>query len=256
MYLCFIDESGTPAKPGKAKPKTFVIASVIIPDTTWHSLGKSFERLKQSEAYVGEVKWRYFAPDNTDQANPMLAWPQTRKNAFRSALFKILADHKSVRAVACVCDCPAAYTVQGVSSQNDLYFRTYKPVTERFQYFLQDLSRATGTLETGIIVVDHRGKDDDSHMRLQHERLLKEKRHDHASYANLVETLFFAPSHLSLGVQCANLVAGAVWRQYEHGDPAYFDQIKAIFRRDAHGEIDGYGIVQFPSRGKKTPGKV
>lgn len=256
MYLCFIDESGTPAKPGKQKPKTFVIASVIIPDRTWHTLRRNFEKLKRSEGYEGEVKWRYFAPDNKDQTNPMLDWSQDRKNGFRTALFKILTDQKPIKAVACVCDCLAGYTVQDVETQNDLYFGTYKPVTERFQSFLQDLSRATGTLETGIIVVDQRGRDDDTNMRLRHERLLNEKRRDHASYANLVESLFFAPSHLSVGVQFADLVAGAVWRQYEHNDPTFFDPIRQVFRTDENGQIDGFGIVTFPKIKGKTPGKV
>lgn len=256
MHLCFIDESGTPAKPGQPTPKTFVMAGIIVPDSKWHALRKSFDRLKKDAAYDGEVKWRFFAPGNSDAANPMRDWDQNRKHAFRMALFKALTEQKSIKLIACVCDCIAAYELDGIDSQDDLYFRTYKPLTERFQYFLQELPKTTGSLHPGMIVVDQRGSHDDAKMRLRHERLLNKKRRDHSSYANLVESLFFAPSHLSVGVQFADLVAGAVWRKYDHNDTVYFDQIRQSFRADPKGKIDGYGLVTFPNKGKKTPGGV
>lgn len=143
MYLCFIDESGTPAKPDQANPKTFVMAAIIIPDQTWHTVRRNFEKLEKAETYAGEVKWRCFAPENTDAHNPMRNWDQDRRDRFRTVLFKMITDQKSVTAVACICNCAKAYDLPEITAQDDLYFRTYKPFTERFQYFLQDISRAT-----------------------------------------------------------------------------------------------------------------
>lgn len=246
MHLCFIDESGTPAKLGKAEPSTFAIGAIIIPEATWQNVRKKLLGLKISSKYNGEVKWRYFAPSNTDDDNPMLGWEQVRKDEFRSAVFKIITDQRSIRLLACVCHCKTAYENASINTQNDLYFRTYKPITERFQYFLQDISRSSGEEHFGIIVADHRGSKDDAKMRQQHERLIEESWNSTSTYTNFVEGLFFAPSHMSVGIQLADMVAGATWRAFERGDSRFFDMIKGSFRAKPTGEIDGFGLVKFP----------
>ena len=246
MHLCFMDESGTPAKLGRASPRFFVIAGVIIPEDTWHVVREKFVGLKREKHYRGEVKWRYFAPNNTDTDNPMADWEQERRNEFRNRVFKIIADQRSIKLVACVCKCNSAYNLPSINTQDDIYFRTYKPVTERFQYFLQDMSKEIGSKISGIIVADHRGSHDDTKMRIQHERLVRDSGKYTSTYTHFVEGLFFSPSHLSVGVQLADMVAGATWRKFEREDDTFFDQIKRSFRCKANGDIDGYGLVQFP----------
>src|SRR5690606_4571137 len=100
-----------------------------------------------------------------------------------------------------------------VNTQDDIYFKTYKVVTERFQYFLQDVSRTSGRTTLGIIVADHRGKGDDQKMRQQHQRLVGTTNPYSSNYLNLIEGLFLAPSHMSVGIQFADMVAGAIWRR-------------------------------------------
>ena len=247
MHLCFIDESGTPAKLGRAEPKYFVIAGVIIPEDTWHPVREKLVGLKAAERYRGEVKWRFFAPNNTDDDNPMRDWDQPRRNTFRDQVFRIISDQRSIKLLACVCSCADAYKIPSINTQDDLYFRTYKPITERFQYFLQDISREVGSKISGLIVADHRGSHDDSKMRLQHERLVREVNKYTSTYTHFVEGLFFAPSHMSVGVQLADMVAGATWRKYERDDSAFFNQIRKSFRCKPNGDINGYGLVRFPA---------
>lgn len=250
MHLCFIDESGTPSKLGKKEPRTFAIGAVVIPEVTWHNVREKLEGLKASSKYHGEIKWRFFAPNNTDDDNAMRTWPQGQRDAFRTAVFRIITEQKSIRLLACVCHCSTAYELPSINTQDDIYFRTYKPITERFQYLLQDLSRSTGAHHSGIIVADHRGSKDDAKMRQQHERLVRESGKFTSTYSNFVEGLFFAPSHLSVGIQLADMVAGATWRAFERGDASFFDQIKGSFRAKPSGEIDGYGLVKFPTAWK------
>ncbi|WP_413874186.1 DUF3800 domain-containing protein [Albidovulum sp.] len=247
MHLCFIDESGTPAKLGQKEPGTFVIGAVVIPETTWHVVREKLVGLKSAGRYHGEIKWRYFAPNNTDAENPMRTWGQPQRDEFRTSVFKIITDQRSIKLIACVCHCATAYDLPSVNSQDDIYFRTYKPVTERFQYFLQDISRSTGTSHSGIIVADHRGSKDDAKMRQQHERLVRESGKYTSTYTNFVEGLFFAPSHMSIGIQLSDMVAGATWRAFERDDRRFFDQIKGSFRAKPTGEIDGFGLVKFPT---------
>lgn len=246
MYLLFVDESGTPPKPAQEGIAYFVMAGLVIPEDRWMGMHEKLSGLKRALGYRGEVKWRYFAPSNDDAANPMIGWDQDKRNSFRDRVFSIITETKSCRIIACVSESPTAYDLGNVKSQDDLYFRTYKPVTERFQYLLQDITRASGRDSFGLIVADHRGRGDDDRMRQQHERLVRETGQYSSNYENFVEGLFFAPSHLSVGIQLVDMVAGAIWRAQSHNDRTWFDKLRPSFRTSPSGQIDGWGIGRFP----------
>ena len=249
MHLLFIDESGTPPKPDAKVQTYFVIAGLVIPEDRWPGMRDKLTGLKRATGYRGEVKWRFFAPRNADDDNPMLGWETSAKNEFRDKVFSIITETKSCRILACASEGQTAYGLNNVSSQDDLYFRTYKPVTERFQYFLQDVTRTSGRDTYGLIVADHRGKGDDDSMRMRHERLVRESGKYTSEYANFIEGLFFSPSHLSIGVQLVDMVAGAIWRAQAHNDRTWFDRLRPSFRSSPSGQIDGYGMARFPKRG-------
>ena len=86
-------------------------------------------------------------------------------------------------------------------------------------------------------------------MRNLHERLVRENSKYTSTYSNFVESLFFAQSHLSIGVQLADMIAGAIYRAQSFDDRQWFDMIKPSFRKSNNGNIDGYGIARFPKRG-------
>lgn len=253
MHLLFVDESGTPAKPNQADPRYFTFGGIVIPEERWHGVRNQFIGLKRQKKYHGEVKWRYFAPHNNDDSNPMLAWSQEQKNDFRSALFSIITSTRSIRLICGVCDAPLAYQLGNVSEQEDIYFRTYKVVTERFQYLLQDISRTSGHSTNGLIVSDHRNGPEDNRMREQHERLVRENTKYSSAYENFVETIFLAPSHMSAGMQLADMVAGATHRYFTHNDRTWIDAIRPAFRSNSTGRIDGFGIARFPKGGWRGP---
>ncbi|WP_421915394.1 DUF3800 domain-containing protein [Mesorhizobium sp.] len=46
MHLCFVDESGTPAKPGAQTPRYFVIAGLVIQEDRWHRASGMLQGLK------------------------------------------------------------------------------------------------------------------------------------------------------------------------------------------------------------------
>lgn len=249
MHLLFIDESGTPPKPNSGVQSYFVIAGLVIPEDRWSGLRDKLVGLKSANGYRGELKWRFFAPNNKDNDNPMLLWDQDRKNSFRDGVFKIITDAKSCRIIACASESLTSYSLGNVNSQSDLYFRTYKPVTERFQYLLQDITSTSGSDTMGMIVADHRGKGDDDNMRHQHERLIRETGKYTSNYANFIEGLFFAPSHLSVGIQLVDMVAGAIWRAQAFNDLTWYERIRPSFRHSPGGKIDGWGMVRFPKAG-------
>lgn len=55
-----------------------------------------------------------------------------------------------------------------------------------------------------------------------------------------------APSHLSIGIQFADLVAGAVFRKYARNDNRFFDLIKHAFKKSEKGIIEEHGLIHWP----------
>lgn len=249
MHLCFIDESGSPPKPGKVGNRHyFVIAGLIMHEAQWHGICDEFKKLKNHADYKvrGEVKWRYFGPDNTDPDNSVAHLSVDARNSFRDALFDIIIKRKSVKIVACVTCCEAAYETSYVNSQDELYHYTYKPVSERFQYFLQDVGRTVGDKQLGIIIADHRGKKQDEGFRAEHHRLVDRENPFVSTYEHFVETIFLTPSHHSVGIQMVDMVAGAIGRAFNSNETRFADMLYGSFRARPNGDINGFGLVKFP----------
>jgi hypothetical protein len=112
MHILFMDESGTPPSPDKRKDAYFVIAGVIIPECSWRGLRDAIMGLKIRKKIRGEIKWRYFAPGNDDDANPMRRMGSDERNEIRTELYKILCADKAVRSLACVTCIEAAYNLE------------------------------------------------------------------------------------------------------------------------------------------------
>jgi hypothetical protein len=84
-------------------------------------------------------------------------------------------------------------------------------------------------------------------LRNYHHELLHTSENWTAQYKNLIEHLFFSPSHYSIGLQFADLIAGAISRYFEHGDNRWFKLIENGFRKDPkRTTIEGFGLVRFP----------
>jgi hypothetical protein len=139
-----------------------------------------------------------------------------------------------------------------INVPDDVYELTYKGVTERFQYFLQDLNRETGSHHFGMVIADHRMHANDERLRAHHHGLLTKEqaiRGHHktrTTYANIVETIQFSPSHYSVGLQLVDMVAGAIGRYFQCRDKRFIKPLLQSFRASPTGEISGYGLVKMP----------
>lgn len=256
MLLCFLDESGSPPQPGKIGPRRyFVLAAVVMHESQWLGVSEELHQLKRRKEFqvAGEIKWRYFGPENTDPDNSVAHLSQGARDNFREALFEIITRRKSIKIIACATDCLEAYKLDYVKDQEDLYHYTYKPISERFQYHLQDLSRSVGDKQLGIVISDHRGKKQDEIFRKGHHKLVDSEALNTSKYQNFVETIFLTPSHLSVGIQLADMVAGAIGRALNARELRFAKLIKPSFRRDQKGLIDGFGFVRFPKKGWGKP---
>ncbi len=251
MQILFVDESGTPPPPAKQHDTPyFVLGGLVVPEDMWSKLAADLQRLKANYGIPGEIKWRYFAPQKPGAKPHSLSHlSDVQKEALRSSLYEAIRRYKSLRLICVVANVPEAYRLPYLRTADDLYWYSYKQLTERFQYYLQDLERTIGQRVHGIVVCDHRAPRGDERLRELHNELLRGTRAAASRYENLIEGLFIAPSHLSVGVQFADMVAGAVFRRFKAGDNRFFSQIEPSFRRSPSGRLEGYGLVKFPKTG-------
>lgn len=246
MQILFIDESGNTSTINKiSDPPIFVLGGVIIPDDFWHKIKFDLDLIRKRHKIKGEIKWRYFAP-NHKKANSLSHLSGGEKEKLRQEMYAIINKYKSIRTICIITDVKKAYSLNYINNEDDLYWYFYKQITERFQYYLQDISRISGQKINGIIVCDHRAPKDDKRLQELHGNLLSGDHNAFSSYKNLVEGVFIAPSHLSVGIQFADMVAGAVLRNFAKNDSRFFDQIKETFRKSEDGKIEGFGIIKFP----------
>jgi hypothetical protein len=222
------------------------LGGIVIPEDIWAKLAADLARLKAQYAIDGEIKWRYFAPDRGGKPHALSHLSAVERESLRTQLYQAVGKYKSVRLICVVSNTERAYGQPYIKTADDIYWYSYKQLTERFQYYLQDLERTVGQKLNGIVVCDHRGPKDDARLRELHHKLLNSDKGTISSYGNMVEGLFIAPSHLSVGIQFADMVAGAVFRVYKANDKRYAEQIKASFRTSPVGKVEGYGLVKFP----------
>lgn len=251
MQILFIDESGTPP-PRQKQDDTpfFVLGGLVVPEDFWSKLAADLSRMKSHFGIAGEIKWRYFAPEKRGaKANSLTHLSSVEKENLRSQLYAAIGRYRSLKIICVVTHVPSAYKLRYVTTADDLYSFSYKQMTERFQYYLQDLERTVGQRVHGIIVCDHRAPNDDARLRELHHELVAGAKATVSTYENLIEGLFIAPSHLSVGIQFADMIAGAVFRRFKAGDARFFSQIENSFRRSPSGKLEGYGLVRFPKTG-------
>lgn len=195
-----------------------------------------------------EIKWRYFGSHNVDPNNSVKHLSDEDKNTFRERLFKIITKRNSVKIIYSICNVAEAYKKPWINDQDDIYYETYKPLSERFQYFLQDISRDVGARQLGIVIADHQGRKQDDTLRNEHQRMVRRANIHTSDYKNYIETIFLTPSHHSVGIQFADMVAGAVSRKLNSGDRRWYDLISGSVRANAKGEIVGFGECRVPLR--------
>ena len=249
MQLFFIDESGTiPPKNCAIDVTYFVLGGIIIPEGLWHTIDKELDLIKKRYKVYGEIKWRYFfsALKEGTKQHHLSHLNLLEKENLRISIYNLLKKFKSIRSICVVVNIQKAYSLNYIHNENDLYWFAYKQMIERFQYYLQDLSRIVGSKINGIIVCDHRQPKEDQQLRHLHQELMLNSKNNNSIYKNLIEGVFIAPSHLSVGIQFADLIAGAIYRKFAKKDDKFFEIILPLLRKSKDGKIEGYGLIIWP----------
>jgi hypothetical protein len=244
-----MDESGhVPSRRRVENVPYFVIAGLIIPETYWRDMAAEFERTKRLPMFKvqGEIKWRYFGAENDDPKNPLLHLDQNLRNALRRQLLEIITKRKACRIVATKAETAKAWALSFVETKADIYHFTYKQTLERFEYFLQDMTKLTGTHHNGMVIADHRGKDEDRVFREYHATMTERLSRYTSEFKHLIERVLLTESHHSVGIQLADLCAGAISRAFNANEPRWIELLRPSIRAHPKKGIDGYGLVHWP----------
>lgn len=229
MYLLYVDESGHSADPLQTY---FVLAGVsVFERQSWwigSELDKIAARFDPATSYSVEL-----------HGSPMLqgrdGWKQyprdKREQAMLDALSAFTASHPNNKAFGVVVN------KQAISPADPVEY-AFEQLASRFDRHLGRLHRA-GDTQRGLILFD----------KSVHERTLQTLTHNFRTTGhqwgvlrNLSEVPVFIDSQASRLIQLADLVAFALFRNWEKNDPRFYNLIKDRFDRDG-AVIHGLHVV-------------
>jgi hypothetical protein len=247
MHILFVDESGTAPEPAHAeKSPKFVLGGIVISEETWPKLRDELEIVKRKYSVNGEIKWRYFLRSATAHHFTLEHLTLRERDSLRRDLFEILGKYHSVRFFAVVVETEAAYKRDLCSTGEELYQLAFKLITEQFQSYLDSLEEKFGVGVKGMVVADNRNQIQDAELREFHHSLISMQSENFPSRDKLIEGLFFAASHLSVGTQFADLVAGAVYRKYVREDREFWEAIQGNFASNHYMGLNQDGVMEMP----------
>lgn len=228
MHLLFLDESGTIDK----NQNNFILGGIVVSEHIWHSLYNDILKIKNSYGINNqELKWRNFYSRSKDSAMKHLTMEQ--KNSLRDDIFSAITKYKSIKTLGIQLYLNNMWELNPTLTHDEIYLSAYAKIVKRFQVMLSNVSNVSGINVNGIVICDHMDKHHNSNIKMHHE---KEIIANNNTYPNIIECLFLVDSHLSLGVQLADMVIGAYYRKITKGDESYYNKIKTIFEKDSFWE--------------------
>jgi hypothetical protein len=226
MRLLFLDESGRIGEDG-----LFALGGVAVRADDWRALRAGWLAPLEAHGWdpANEVKWHGI---RTGYVPP----------AFADAVVDALARAPFTAYVTLLDLEAGAELTEFFGSAERTYGTALMFVSERFHHLLDAED------ELGLIVADSRHREEDQSLR-RYFGALTETGTPYMRLDRIVEGLFLGPSHLSVGLQCADLVV-SITAAAERGNAQARGYLKKLLPRfathPATGELDGVGIKRFP----------
>jgi Protein of unknown function (DUF3800) len=233
VRLLFLDESGRIGQDG-----LFALGGVTVHEADWRDLRGRWLAPLVAHGWdpANEVKWHgirngYVPPELADAVVEALA------RAPLKAYVTLLDLEAGV-------ELPEFFGTPELTYGTALMF-----VSERFHHLLEAED------ELGLIVADSRHREDDQSLR-RYFGALTETGTPYMKLDRIVEGLFLGPSHLSIGLQCADLVV-SITAAAERGNGLARGYLRKLLPRfathPATGELDGVGLKRFPEVPRERP---
>lgn len=226
VHLLFLDESGRIGQDG-----LFALGGVAVRDADWSALRELWTATLEQHGWPRERE---------------VKWHGIRRGEVPPALADDVVDALSHGPVTCyvtLLDCAAgAAWPEYFGSPERTYGTALMFLSERFHHLL------AAEDDLGLVVADSRHREDDLSLRRYFGALME----DGTPYMKLdriVEGLFLGPSHLSVGLQCADLVV-SITAAAERGNGQARGYLRRLLPRFAThprtGELEGVGLKRFP----------
>lgn len=224
MHILFVDESGTAPEPAHAeKSPMFVLGGLAVSEDSWVELSLSLNSLKVEFGIVGEIKWRYFNRSELSNHATLSHLSIVERNEFRRNVFNLIRTHAQGLALSVVVQPSSAYASLFCASAEEMYEKAFQAITQAFSSYLIRISKNKESNERGLVVADHRNAAQDERLRTFHHANLTQVNFESH---RLVEGLFFSASHLSVGTQLADFIAGASFRKHARSDEEFWNQLE------------------------------
>ena len=219
MYLLYLDESGTPNSP---QERHFIIAGIAVFERQIYHL------LNAADEFVANLELG--DPEEIELHASVIAsgrrgvWRRPMPRADRldiiEAALEVLARaHRSIRAFGVVID---KHALRG----GDPVERAFEEICNRFNLFLSRLHSTDDTPRRGLVVMDKASYEQP--LQSLAARFRREgTRWD--ALRNLAEVPLFVDSKATRLIQLADLLAWAIWRQYEYNDSRYLSPVLRRF---------------------------
>jgi hypothetical protein len=233
VRLLFLDESGRIGQDG-----LFALGGVAVRAHDWHALRTSWLAPLDQHGWdpANEVKWHGM---RTGFVPPALA----------DAVIDGLSRAPLVAYVTLLDLEAGAELPEVFGSPEQTYGTALMFVSERFHHLLEAED------ELGLIVADSRHREEDLSLR-RYFGALTEQGTPYMRLDRIVEGLFLGPSHLSVGLQCADLIV-SIAAAAERGSGQARGYLKQLLPRfavhPATGELEGVGIKRFPEVRRDRP---
>jgi hypothetical protein len=282
MYLCYIDESGTPEVPGTSSH--FVLAGVSIPIYHWRDVDREVSEvlgrygLSNSEIHTGwllrsyseqakipnfeQMSWdgrraaslraRAQAIFELRRSGTKQALKQTKKSYRHTEPYIHLTRSERLRAVQHLADCVSRWGFARLFAEciDKLHFDTTKNPRsigeQAFEQVVSRFERYLAKMESGgqrcFGLLVHDNNESVAHKHTSMMRSFHASGTIWTSIARIVETPFFVDSSLTRMVQIADLCGYALRRYVENNESELFQKIFA--RADRLGKT-AVGVRHF-----------
>lgn len=225
MHLFYVDESGSVADPAQ---QYFVLAGVAIFERKTHWVEQDLNAIASRFNAVNPNEIELHGSPMRSGRDGWKTHPlPDRLEAIKDALRVGIASHhpRGVRLFGAV-------VKKSALSGADPVIHAFEQIASRFDMYLRRLYTKHKDPQRGIMVFDKSSTE----QRIQTlARDFKYVGHSWGTTQNYAEVPLFLDSKASRLIQLADLVAYALFRNYEHADPTFFDIIQHCF--DAEGGV-------------------
>jgi hypothetical protein len=232
MHLLYLDDSGSVKNPDD---RHIILAGLAVFERQPHWFSKSMDAIAErcwpespstlefrgADIFAGRRHWRGISRDARDLA-------------YREAL-EVLAKSRHVKLFGAVIH-------KAAISPDDPMEYAFEQLCNRFDRFLGRL-HAAGDTQRGLIILDESSYETSLQSLSRNFRNLG---HRWGRLYNLCDVPLFVNSQATRMIQYADLVAYAMRRYFEKGDPALFDIIAHRF--DSEGGVV-HGLVHYTPTG-------